>query len=59
MWRGYYWSRLPGINRKVRVALDWLLTAIFGADPVQLKVEDIRSAMGSSGHRRPPVPDDE
>ena len=59
MWRGYYWSRLPGVNRKVRVALDWLLTAIFGADPVQLKVEDIRSAMGSSGVRRPPVPDDE
>lgn len=59
MWRGYYWSRLPGVNRKVRVALDWLLTAIFGADPVQLKVEDARSAMGSSGLRRPPVPDDE
>lgn len=54
MWRGYYWSRLPGFNRKVHVALDWLLTALFGADPVQLKVEDVRSAMGSSGRRRPP-----
>lgn len=59
MWRGYYWSRTPGFNRKVRVALDWLLTAIFGTDPVQLKVEDVHSAMGSSGRRRPPVHEDE
>jgi NADH:quinone reductase (non-electrogenic) len=58
MWRGYYWSRTPGFNRKVRVALDWLLTAIFGTDPVQLKVEDEHSAMGSSGRRRPPVHDE-
>jgi len=58
MWRGYYWWQTPGINRKVRVAIDWLLTAIFGADPVQLKVEDERSAMGSSGRRRPPHRDE-
>jgi NADH dehydrogenase len=57
MWRGYYWSRTPGVNRKVRVAIDWLLTAIFGADPVQLKVEDRASPMGSSGVRRPPERD--
>jgi NADH dehydrogenase len=55
MWRGYYWSRVPGLNRKVHIALDWLLTAAFGADPVQLKVENARSAMGSSGRRRPPL----
>jgi NADH dehydrogenase len=59
MWRGYYWSRLPGLNRKVHVALDWALTALFGADPVQLKVEDVRSAMGSSGRRRPPLSDED
>lgn len=58
MWRGYYWSRTPGFRSKVRVAIDWLLTAIFGADPVQLKVEDAHSAMGSSGRRRPPERDD-
>jgi NADH dehydrogenase len=51
MWRGYYWSRLPGLNDKIRVALDWFLTAIFGADIVQLKVEDAHSAVGSSGTR--------
>ena len=57
MWRGYYWSRTPGINRKVRVAIDWLLTALFGADPVQLKVDDRASPMSSSGTRRPPERD--
>lgn len=59
MWRGYYWWRLPGINRKVRVAMDWFLTALFGADAVQLKVEDVRSALGSAGRRRPPVREDD
>ncbi|HSM37995.1 MAG TPA: NAD(P)/FAD-dependent oxidoreductase [Candidatus Limnocylindrales bacterium] len=59
MWRGYYWSRTPGFNRKVRVGIDWLLTAIFGADPVQLKVEDVHSPMGSSGSRRPPQREDD
>lgn len=56
MWRGYYWSRVPGIGGKARVALDWLLNAIFGSDPVQLKVDDPRHpvAMGPSGTRRPP-----
>ncbi len=56
MWRGYYWSRVPGIGGKARVALDWLLNALFGSDPVQLKVEYPRQpgAMGPSGTRRPP-----
>jgi NADH dehydrogenase len=53
MWRGYYWSRLPGIGRKVRVGLDWMLTSLFGIDVVQLRVDDPSSAMGSSGTRRP------
>ncbi len=53
MWRGYYWMRVPGFNRKVRVALDWLLAAIFGTDPVQLKVDYDMVGMGPSGVRRP------
>jgi NADH dehydrogenase len=57
MWRGYYWSRTPGFSTKIRVAIDWALTALFGSDPVQLQVEDRHSAMGSSGRRRPPVHD--
>jgi NADH:ubiquinone reductase (H+-translocating) len=56
MWRGYYWSRVPGIGGKARVALDWLLNAVFGSDPVQLKVDYPREpgGMGPSGTRRPP-----
>jgi NADH dehydrogenase len=56
MWRGYYWSRVPGIGGKARVALDWFLNALFGSDPVQLKVEypGDPGGMGPSGTRRPP-----
>ncbi len=53
MWRGYYWSRVPGIGGKARVALDWFANALFGSDPVQLKV-DHGGGMGPSGMRRPP-----
>lgn len=57
MWRGYYWSRVPGIGGKARVGLDWFLNALFGSDPVQLKVDDPHhpGAMGPSGTRRPPT----
>jgi NADH dehydrogenase len=54
MWRGYYWSRVPGIAGKARVALDWFLTALFGTDPIQLKVDYPGvGGMGPSGTRRP------
>jgi NADH dehydrogenase len=51
LWRGFYWWRVPGLNRKVHVALDWILTALFGTDPVQLKV-DGGGAIAASGPRR-------
>ena len=55
MWRGYYWSRVPGIGGKARVALDWANNALFGSDPVQLKVDYGPAAgMGPSGKRQPP-----
>jgi NADH dehydrogenase len=56
MWRGYYWSRVPGIGGKARVALDWFLNTLFGSDPVQLKVEypGQPAGMGPSGTRRRP-----
>ena len=54
MWRGYYWSRVPGIGGKARVALDWFLNSLFGSDPVQLKVDyPGTGGMGPSGTRRP------
>jgi len=55
MWRGYYWSRVPGIGGKARVALDWFLNSLFGSDPVQLKVDyPGTGGMGPSGTRRTP-----
>jgi NADH:quinone reductase (non-electrogenic) len=36
LWRGTYLSKLPGIQKKVRVALDWLLDLFFSKDIVQL-----------------------
>jgi hypothetical protein len=55
MWRGYYWSRVPGIGGKARVGFDWFLNTLFGSDPVQLKVDypGQRGGMGPSGTRRP------
>jgi NADH dehydrogenase len=54
MWRGYYWSRVPGIGGKARVALDWFANFLFGSDPVQLKVDyGDAGGMGPSGRRRP------
>jgi NADH dehydrogenase len=38
MWRTFYLFRLPGIERKIRVLLDWNLDLIFRRDIVQLNV---------------------
>jgi len=54
MWRGYYWSLVPGIGGKARVGLDWFANFLFGSDPVQLKVDyGATAGMGPSGRRRP------
>lgn len=34
MWRSIYWSKLPGVEKKVRVGLDWLLDLLFPRDIV-------------------------
>jgi NADH dehydrogenase len=36
LWRAIYLSKLPGLQKKVRVALDWTLDVIFSKDLVQL-----------------------
>jgi NADH dehydrogenase len=36
MWRAIYLGKLPGPQKKVRVALDWILDLIFSKDLVQL-----------------------
>jgi NADH dehydrogenase len=36
LWRGIYLSKLPGLQKKVRVAIDWTLDLVFSKDLVQL-----------------------
>jgi len=38
LWRSYYLSRLPGLDRKLRVAFDWTLELLFPRDISELRV---------------------
>ncbi len=38
LWRTIYLFKLPGLERKVRVAMDWTLDLFFHRDIVLLKV---------------------
>ena len=38
LWRTYYLLRLPGLDRKVRVGLDWALGLAFRRDIAQLRI---------------------
>jgi len=38
LWRSYYLSRLPGLDRKLRVAFDWTLELVFPRDISELRV---------------------
>ncbi|HEY8298724.1 MAG TPA: NAD(P)/FAD-dependent oxidoreductase [Candidatus Baltobacteraceae bacterium] len=38
LWRAYYLSRLPGLDRKLRVAFDWALELLFPRDMSELRV---------------------
>ena len=38
LWRSYYLSRLPGLDRKLRVAFDWTLEMLFPRDIAELRV---------------------
>jgi hypothetical protein len=35
MWRGVYLAKLPGLERKVRVLIDWIIELFFPRDIVQ------------------------
>jgi len=37
-WRTIYWSKLPGIDRKIKVGLAWALDLLIPPESVQLKV---------------------
>ena len=36
LWRGIYLAKLPGVQKKIRVAIDWTLDLVFSKDLVQL-----------------------
>ena len=38
LWRTYYLLRLPGLDRKLRVAFDWTLELLFPRDIAELRV---------------------
>jgi len=42
LWRTYYLSRMPTLERKIRVALDWTLDLFFTRDTVKLSLPDRR-----------------
>jgi NADH dehydrogenase len=37
MWRTVYWWKLPGLDRKIRVGISWLLDLLLPPETVQLK----------------------
>jgi NADH dehydrogenase len=39
LWRTIYLSKLPRLEKKVRVALDWLLDVVFSKDLVQVRTQ--------------------
>jgi len=47
LWRTIYLGKLPGVQKKIRVALDWVLDVIFSKDIVQ--VPTVRSRTMSEG----------
>ena len=53
LWRAIYLSKLPGLQKKVRVALDWMLDLVFSKDIVELP---ILRAPTMSEAEEPPAP---
>src|SRR6266852_4572657 len=62
LWRGIYLSKLPGVERKLRVLSDWMIELFFPRDIVQtIELNDRRrfsglhqemASLGSSGEER-------
>jgi NADH dehydrogenase len=59
LWRGIYLGKLPGLQKKVRVAIDWMLDLIFSKDIVELPTlrsptisAEEESAPGTTGEQK-------
>src|SRR5262245_24855376 len=54
MWRGIYLSKLPGLERKVRVLIDWVIELFFPRDIVQtIDISDPGAHNRQPGARKP------
>lgn len=63
LWRSIYLSKLPGLDKKIRVMIDWTLDLIFSKDLVQfmtLRAPSVSHAENGNGHHHhhsePPTP---
>jgi NADH dehydrogenase len=54
LWRGIYLSKLPGVERKLRVISDWIIELFFPRDIVQTIELDDRRVSGSHQEMAPP-----
>jgi NADH dehydrogenase len=50
LWRSYYLLRLPGLDRKLRVAFDWTLDLIFPRDIAELRMRAQRAPDAPAGN---------
>jgi NADH:ubiquinone reductase (H+-translocating) len=55
MWRGIYLAKLPGLERKVRVLIDWVVELFFPRDIVQ--TIDISDPIGQKRHSEAHMPE--
>lgn len=46
LWRGYYLLRLPSLERRLRVAIDWTLELFLGHDVIGINMRRTRSRLG-------------
>ena len=56
LWRTYYLLRMPGLERKLRVALDWTIDLFLPRDTVVLRYEAPRGALMAPLSRPPFTP---
>jgi NADH dehydrogenase len=55
LWRGYYLARLPGLDRKFRVAFDWAIGLLFPRDIAELRLYTDRGTPRSVDEVQGPV----
>jgi NADH dehydrogenase len=52
LWRTYYLARLPGVDRRFRVLLDWTLGVLFRRDIAEMRLYTER---GRAETKAPPA----